>query len=96
MIEMALPRDERINPNDMLKMIRDQMDRLHETAPQIPDSIIEDFRDRFADNTPEVSKPEITNGLDPIEVYSDDFVQAEKAVISKEVVRETLLTANAN
>lgn len=68
MIELALPRDERLNPNDMLKMVRDQMDRLHETAPQIPDSIIADFRDKFADNTPEVSKPEITNGLDPIEV----------------------------
>ena len=68
MIELALPRDERLNPNDMLKMVRDQMDRLHETAPQIPDTIIDQFREKFHDNTPEVSKPEITNGLDPIEV----------------------------
>lgn len=95
MIELALPRDERINPNDMLKMIRDQMDRLHETAPQVPDSIIQDFRDKFADNTPEVSKPEITNGLDPIEVYSDDFA-VKQTVISKEIIRETALSASAN
>lgn len=96
MIELALPRDERINPNDMLKMVRDQMDRLHETAPQIPDTIIEQFRERFADNTPEVSKPEITNGLDPIEVYSDDFAKVAQEVISKEVVRQVALTPNAN
>ena len=53
-------------------MVRDQLDRLHETAPQVPDSIIEDFKKHFADTTPEVSKPEITNGLDPIDVYVDE------------------------
>ncbi len=68
LIELALPRNERTNPNDILKMVRDQMERLQETSPQIPDSIIREFQQKFAETTPDVSKPEITNGLDPIEV----------------------------
>lgn len=72
MLELALPRDERIRANDMLKMVRDQLDRLHETSPQVPDVIIADFKKHFGDSTPDVSKPDITNGLDPIEVYVDE------------------------
>lgn len=72
MLELALPREERIRANDMLKMVRDQLDRLHETSPQVPDAIIADFRKKFADTTPDVSKPEITNGLDPIDIYVDE------------------------
>lgn len=72
MLELALPREERIRANDMLKMVRDQLDRLHETSPQVPDVIIADFKKHFGDTTPDVSKPDITNGLDPIEVYVDE------------------------
>lgn len=72
MLELALPREERIRANDMLKMVRDQLDRLHETSPQVPDGIIADFKRNFADTTPDVSKPEITNGLDPIDIYVDE------------------------
>lgn len=72
MIELALPRSERMAARDMLKVMRDQLDRLQETSPQIPDSVIVDFKKKFADTTPEVSKPGITNGLDPIEVYLED------------------------
>ena len=71
MLELALPRDERIRATDFLKIIRNQLDRLHETSPPIPDRIIHEFKVKFAD-TPEVSKPQITNGLDPIEVYVDE------------------------
>ena len=72
MIELSLPRSERMAARDMLKVTRDQLDRLQETAPQIPDDIIYMFQKRFGDSTPEVSKPGITNGLDPIEVYIDE------------------------
>jgi hypothetical protein len=72
MIELSLPRNERMTPKDMLKIIRDQLDRLLETSPQIPDPIIESFREKFYKTTPNVTKPEITNGLDPIHVYHDE------------------------
>ena len=73
LIELALPRHERMAPKDMLKVVRDQCDRMHETSPQIPDPIIHEFRIRFSDNTPDVKKPEITNGLDPIVVHGCDM-----------------------
>jgi hypothetical protein len=72
LIELALPRRERMAARDMLKVVRDQCDRLQETAPQIPDEIIILFKEKFGKTTPEVKKPEITNGLDPIFVYSID------------------------
>jgi len=74
MIELALPRTERMAARDMLKLTRDQLDRLQETSPQIPDDVISQFKVRFGDSTPEVSKPGITNGLDPIEVYIDESI----------------------
>lgn len=66
LIELALPREERMVPKDMLKVVRDQCDRMHETSPQVPDIIIEEFKKKFGESTPDVKKPEITNGLDPI------------------------------
>lgn len=70
-IELALPRIERIEARDMLKIVRDQCDRLQETSPHIPDPVIQEFKVRFGETTPNVKKPEITNGLDPIIVYSE-------------------------
>jgi hypothetical protein len=73
LIELALPRHERMAPKDMLKVVRDQCDRMHETSPQIPDTVIHEFRDRFSTTTPDVKKPEITNGLDPIVVHGSEM-----------------------
>jgi hypothetical protein len=67
-IELSLPRRERMKARDMLKVIREQLERLAETSPQIPEPIIELFNKNFHDQK-NVSKPEITNGLDPIHVY---------------------------
>jgi hypothetical protein len=73
LIELALPRSERISAKDMLKIVRDQCDRLQETSPQIPDCVIAEFKAKFGTTTPEVKKPEITNGLDPIVVHPPDM-----------------------
>ena len=72
LIELALPRSERMKAKDMLKVVRDETQRLEETCPQIPDDIIHVFKKKFEGNTPEVTKPEITNGLHPIYVYPGD------------------------
>jgi hypothetical protein len=44
-----------------------------ETSPQIPDTVIELFRQNFYATTPNITKPEITNGLDPIHVYREEM-----------------------
>jgi hypothetical protein len=69
LIELALPRSERMAAKDMLKVVRDESQRMEETSPQIPDAVIAVFKEKFGKTTPDVTKPEITNGLDPIYVY---------------------------
>jgi hypothetical protein len=72
LIELALPRHERIVAKDMLKIVREQCDRLQETSPQIPEGVILEFKLKFGTTTPDVAKPEITNGLHAIIVHSPD------------------------
>ena len=69
MIELALPREERTDANSMLKLVREQLDNLLASSPQIPNEIIVKFNNRFEGTTDNISKPGITNGLDPIEVF---------------------------
>lgn len=71
MIELSLPRKERMNAKDMLKVVRESLDRLQETSPQVPDDIIRLFKRLFGKTTDAVSKPIETNGLDPIDVYHE-------------------------
>ena len=71
MIELSLPRKERMEAQDMLKVVRDQLDRLHENSPQVPDGVIRKFKSQFGNTTPDLSKPNITNGLDPIQVHKE-------------------------
>jgi hypothetical protein len=71
MIELSLPRKERMEAQDMLKVVRDQLDRLHENSPQLSDNIINLFKKQFGHTTPDLSKPNITNGLDPIQVHKE-------------------------
>jgi hypothetical protein len=67
-IEMALPRDERMLPHDLLKYCKENYERLAEISPLIPPEIISDFRSRFRKQK-NISFPEEMNGLDPIEVF---------------------------
>jgi hypothetical protein len=67
-VEMALPRDERMSPHDLLKYVKDQYDRLAEISPLVPTTIISRFQRRFKKYT-DISKPEEANGLEKITVY---------------------------
>jgi hypothetical protein len=72
MIEMALPRDERMSPHDLLKYVKDQYDRLAEISPLVPGPVIEEFKSKFSKYT-DVSKPEEANGLSKIHIYVDEM-----------------------
>lgn len=69
-VEMSLPREERMQPSDFLKYVKDQYDRLQEISPLIPPNIIKEFQSKFSKYT-DISKPEETNGLEKIEVYHE-------------------------
>jgi hypothetical protein len=70
-VELALPRDERMQPNDFLKYVKDQYDRLQEISPLLPPEVIKEFQVKFADEK-DISKPEEANGLEKITVYRTD------------------------
>ena len=70
-VELSLPREERMQPNDFLKYVKDQYDRLQEISPLIPQAIIRTFQSKFSKYT-EISKPEEANGLEKITVFRAD------------------------
>jgi hypothetical protein len=74
-VELTLPRDERMTPTALLKYVKDQYDRLAEVSPLVPDSVVDEFKSKFSKYT-DVSKPEETNGLHKIEIYTEDRVSS--------------------
>ena len=75
-VELALPREERMQPHDFLKYVKDQYDRLQEISPLLPTEVITEFQHKFA-NEKEISKPEEANGLEKITVFRGDEVAGE-------------------
>jgi hypothetical protein len=71
-IELALPRDQRAVAKHFLKIIREQVDRLTETAPQVPQVVVDAFQVKFKDVPPTISIPEVCNGLHKVDVYPAD------------------------
>ncbi len=67
-VELSLPREERTPPNEYLKYVKDQYDRLQEISPLLPPEVINEFQKKFA-NEKEISKPEEANGLEKITVF---------------------------
>lgn len=70
-VEMTLPKNERVPAPSMLKMMRDNVERLLETSPAIPVHIIQKYNIKFRDAT-DVAHPEITNGVHKIEINTMD------------------------
>ena len=71
-VELSLPRDERMNPNDFLKYVKDQYDRLQEISPMVPDIVIREFQTKF-EKIQDIAKPEEANGLEKITVFRNDM-----------------------
>lgn len=70
-IELSLPREERMLCADLLKVVRENYERLMEISPLIPENILSDFKRRFStDKYSGISKPSEANGLEEIEVYT--------------------------
>ena len=84
-VELSLPREERMNPHDFLKYVKDQYDRLQEISPMVPQKVIVEFQKKFKHET-EISKPEEANGLEKITIYRRaDEEEQEAAVLGKPV-----------
>ena len=76
-VEMSLPRHERQQPDQLLKQIRDGMERLAETTPSAPPSILDDFNNHFKDEDKTISRPTETNGLQKITIFRSPSLPKE-------------------
>lgn len=70
-VELALPREERMSAEEMLKQLRREMERLAETTPLPPENLLHEFAVKFKEY--DVSKPAETNGLAKIMIYRKEL-----------------------
>ena len=78
-IELTKHPNERIAVSHMLKMSKEEFDRLMETSPVIPDKIITEFKNSFSksDEFAIVSKPEICDVLISTEKFRNPWYTEE-------------------
>ena len=69
-VELGLPRESRIRPKDLLRLVNDQFERLNELSPLVPSGIIKKFKVKYKDST--IHRPPELNGLNEIGIYSID------------------------
>jgi len=70
-IEMGLPREQRQSPGDLLKYVRDAVDRLQETSPLLPAEVVAEYKRKYGTVT-DISHPPETNGLERVTVYTEN------------------------
>jgi CRISPR/Cas system-associated endoribonuclease Cas2 len=78
-IELAKHPDERMEVGQMLKMNKEEYDRLMETSPSIPEKIIESFKKsfRYSDEIKNIAKPEICDVLISTDNYRNHWYNEE-------------------
>lgn len=78
-IELTKHPNERIHVSHMLKMSKEEFDRLMETSPVIPDKIIVEFKRSFqkSDEYSKISKPEICDVLISTEAFRNPWFNDE-------------------
>jgi hypothetical protein len=74
-IELSLPKSERIAAKDILKITREQIERLMEISPAIPESIILKYKAKFKNGT-DIAHPEVIQGFK--KVFINKFIEDKK------------------
>jgi hypothetical protein len=78
-IELAKHPEERIDVRQMIKMSKEEFDRLMETSPTIPEKIVQQFKDNFNSHSSfgKIVKPEICDILIPTNDYRNPWFNEE-------------------
>jgi hypothetical protein len=71
-IELSLPRNQRMSAEGLLTHVRETMERLAETTPNCPVSIVAEFNKKYEHET-KISLPTEVNGIHEIKVYREEF-----------------------
>jgi hypothetical protein len=72
-IELSLPRQERMKAESILLHIRETIERMAETTPQLPNSIIDEFNKKYSKQN-EISLPIEVNGVHKIKIYTKELL----------------------
>ena len=72
-IELSLPRTERMSAGDLLKVSREQYERLQEVGQLIPDNILKSFKKQFKNY--DVCKPSEVNGLERVNIFREKIME---------------------
>lgn len=76
-IELSLPMKERIHAKDILKITREQIERLMEISPSIPKFILASYKENFGGHK-DIAHPEVIIGLKKVFINSDNIYTEEK------------------
>ena len=74
-VELGLPRESRIRPKDLLKLVNDNYERLNELSPLVDKKSIKTFRGKYKKST--IERPPIVNGLEEIGIYTNSEFEDE-------------------
>ena len=93
-IELAKHPDERIDVKQMVKMSKEEFDRLMETSPNIPENIIVQFKTNFSSSEEfgKIIKPEICDTLVPTDNYRNPWYNEENQTkLATEQVKQKMI-----
>jgi hypothetical protein len=96
-IELAKHPSERIDVRHMIKMSKEEFDRLMETSPSVPENIILSFKANFTEQKifEQIAKPEICDILIPTNEYRNPWYTDEnKAILLNENIKNHLAKQN--
>lgn len=68
-VELGLPRESRIRPKDLLRLVNDSFERLNELSPLVPAAVLSSFTKKYKKSS--IDRPPILNGLDEIGIYCE-------------------------
>lgn len=76
-VELAINPMDRLEAMDFLKICRQDLDRLIEQSPQIPDPVIAEFEREFK-SVPDLKMPDICHGLEHTTIYNSNKARLTK------------------
>jgi len=95
-IELAKHPSERMDVNQMIKMCKEEYDRLMEISPSVPDKIIKEFGKNFKGEIfNKINKPDICDSLIPTDDFRNPWFNPEnKKKAEDELSKNVLMREN--
>jgi hypothetical protein len=94
-IELIKLPDERQNPSTFIDICSSEYERLIEQSPDIPEDIINIFKNKIDKHFNNVSIPDVCNGVEPI-IPSGNVVSAYSQINTEDIINNIELTHKMN